>query len=239
MTYTKITKTQFDEMQFNAGVLVRSFDISSPTIRDEDIVCATTGGFSLAVEPSYMDLGDGVYMMQPGTAEMMILTGWSVEASFTSISMSADSIRMTLGTSETGTDNGIIPKMELQDEDYNNLYWIGDRVDGGFVVVSLINALSDEGLSLTTSPKSMGEVEVHLTCHASIEDDMTAVPVEIYSVEGKPFFDVVQHQFLFAYNVDDLETFDIDENTGHLIISSDTGYEYEVNTQTGHMEVTS
>ena len=237
MTYTKITKSQFDEMQFNAGVIVRSFSIQNPAIQDEDIVCATTGGFSLAVEPSYVDLGDGVYMMQPGTAEMMMLTGWSVEASFTCISMSASSIRMVLGPAEDSADNGIVPKMELQDADYNNLYWIGDRIDGGMVVVKLINALSDEGISIKTAPKSMGEVEVHLTCHASIEEDMEAVPVEIYSVEGKPFFDVVQHKFLFAYNVDDFETFDIDEDTGHLIISSDTEYQYEVNTQTGHMEV--
>lgn len=237
MTYSRITKAQFDEMQFNAGVLVRSFSMNDPAIQDEDIVCATTGGFSLAVEPSYVDLGDGVYMMQPGTAEMMMLTGWSVEASFTCISMSASSIRMVLGSAEDSADNGIVPKMELQDADYNNLYWIGDRVDGGMVVVELINALSDEGISIKTAPKGMGEVSVHLTCHASIEEDMEAVPVEIYSVERKPFFDVVQHKFLFAYSVDDFEKFDIDENTGHLIISSDTEYQYEVNTQTGHMEV--
>lgn len=235
--YSKITKAQFDEMQFNAGVLVRSFSIDSPAIQGEDIVCATTGGFSLAVEPSYVDLGDGVYMMQPGTAEMMMLTGWSVEASFTCINMSASSIRMVLGSAQNSADNGIVPKMELQDADYNNLYWIGDRVDGGLVCVELINALSDEGISIKTTPKGMGEVSVHLTCHASIEDDMEAVPVEIYSAEAKPFFDVVHHRLLIAYNVGDLDTFDVDENTGHLIISSDTEYQYEVNTQTGHMEV--
>lgn len=239
MTYTKITKAQFDEMQFNAGVLVCSFDINQPAIQNEDIVCATTGGFSLAVEPSYVDLGDGVYMMQPGTAEMMMLTGWSVEASFTCISMSASSIRMVLGSAESGADNSIVPKTDLDDTDYNNLYWIGDRTDGGMVVVELINALSDEGISIQTTPKGMGEVSVHLTCHASIEDDMTAVPVEIYSVERRPQFNIVQHKFLFAYNVDDFETFDIDESTGHLIINSDTGYGYEINTQTGHMEVSS
>lgn len=237
MEYTKVTKAQFDEMQFNAGVLVRSFSIQNPAIQDEDIVCATTGGFSLAVEPSYVDLGDGVYMMQPGTAEMMMLTGWSVEASFTCISMSASSIRMVLGSADNSADSGIAPRMELQDADYNNLYWIGDRVDGGMVVVELVNALSDEGISIQTKPKGMGEVSVHLTCHASIEEDMEAVPVEIYSVESRPFFDVVQHRLLIAYNVGDLDTFDIDENTGHLIINSDTEYQYEVNTQTGHMEV--
>lgn len=236
MTYSKLTKSQFDEMQFNAGVLVRSFDIENPAITEEDIVCATTGGFSLAVEPSYVDLGDGVYMMQPGTAEMMMLTGWSVEASFTCISMSASSIRMVLGSAQNSSDNGILPKMELQDADYNNLYWIGDRVDGGLVCVELINALSDEGISIQTTPKGMGEVSVHLTCHASIEEDMEAVPVEIYSVEARPFFNVVEHKFLFSYNVDE-DDFRVDEETGILYITNNSGRTYTVNENTGKMEI--
>lgn len=236
MTYTKITKSQFDEMQFNAGVLVRSFDINQPAIQDEDIVCATTGGFSLAVEPSYVDLGDGVYMMQPGTAEMMMLTGWSVEASFTCISMSASTIRMVLGSAQNSADNGIVPRMELQDADYNNLYWIGDRVDGGMVVVELINALSDEGISIQTKPKGMGEVSVHLTCHASIEEDMEAVPVEIYSVEARPWFDVVYHQFLYVYNADE-DVFDLDEETGMLTITQNGDWNYSLNVNTGRMGV--
>lgn len=235
MTYTKLTKAQFDEMQFNAGVLVRSFNIHSPAITDEDIVCATTGGFSLAVEPSYVDLGDGVYMMQPGTAEMMILTGWSVEASFTCISMSASSIRMVLGSAENSADNGIVPKMELQDADYNNLYWIGDRVDGGMVVVKLINALSDEGISIKTAPKSMGEVEVHLTCHASIEDDMEAVPVEIYSV-GTPKFWIQDHIYLYADGVGN-DVFEVDTSTGNLNVTENGIWHYEVDEETGTMEV--
>lgn len=240
MTYGRITKAQFDEMQFNAGVLVSSFDISSPAIENEDIICATTGGFSLAVEPSYVDLGDGVYMMQPGTAEMMMLTGWSVEASFTCINMSASSIRMVLGSAQNSSDNGIVPKMELQDADYYNLYWIGDRVDGGLVCVKLVNALSDEGVELQTNPKGIGELSVHLTAHSSFEsDDMDTIPVEIYSVESRPLFDVVRHQFLVAYNADDYDNFVIDESTGMLTITEGGTWHYDLDVNTGRMEVTS
>ena len=235
MAYTKITKAQFDEMQFNAGVLVRSFSMDNPAITDEYIVCATTGGFSLAVEPSYVDLGDGVYMMQPGTAEMMMLTGWNVEASFTCISMSAISIRMVLGSAEDIADNGIVPKMELQDADYNNLYWIGDRVDGGLVCVELINALSDEGISIKTTPKGMGEVSVHLTCHASIEEDMEAVPVEIYSV-GTPKFWIQDYIYLYADGVGN-DVFEVDTSTGNLNVTENGIWHYEVDEETGTMEV--
>ena len=235
MTYSKITQSQFNEMQFDAGVWVRSFDITRPSISPNDVICATSGGISLSVVPNIVDTGSDVYMMPKETAEMMMLTGWSVEASFTCISMSADSIKMVLGASEDGTGNSIIPKMELQDTDYENLYWIGDRVDGGFVVVKLINALSDEGLSITTAPKSMGEVAVHLTCHASIEEDMEAVPVEIYSV-GTPKFWIQDHIYLYADGVGN-DVFEVDTSTGNLNVTENGIWHYEVDEETGTMEV--
>ena len=235
MTYSKLTKAQFDEMLFNAGVLVRSFDIESPFITDEDIVCATTGGFSLAIELSYEDTGSGVYMMPPETAEMMVVTDCTVEAEFTAISVKGNTIKWMLGAAD-GTST-IIPRNELYDEDFTDLWWIGDRVDGGLVCVKLINALSDEGFELQTTPKGIGEISVHLSAHTSFEtDDIDTIPVEIYSVEGRPFFNVVQHQFLIAYNVDE-DDFRIDEETGNLYITSSGEWTYTVNENTGKMEI--
>ena len=235
MIYTKLTKSQFDEMQFNAGVLVRSFDMDSPAITDEDIVCATTGGFSLAIELSYEDTGSGVYMMPPETAEMMVVTDCTVEAEFTAISVKGNTIKWMLGAAD-GTST-IIPRNELYDEDFTDLWWIGDRVDGGLVCVKLINALSDEGFELQTTPKGIGEISVHLSAHTSFEtDDIDTIPVEIYSVEGRPFFNVVQHQFLIAYNVDE-DDFRIDEETGNLYITSSGEWTYTVNENTGKMEI--
>lgn len=238
MTYSKITKAQFNEMQFNAGVLVRSFDMDSPAITDEDIVCATTGGFSIAIEPSYEDTGSGVYMMPPETAEMLIVTGYSVEAEFTAISVKGNTIKWMLGAAD-GTST-ITPRNEIHDEDFADLWWIGDRVDGGLVCVKLINALSDEGVELQTTPKGFGEISVHLSAHTSFEtDDIDTIPVEIYSVESRPLFDVVRHQFLVAYNADDYDNFVIDESTGMLTITEGGTWHYELDVSTGRMEVTS
>lgn len=234
MTYTKITKAQFDEMQFNAGVLVRSFNIQNPAIQDEDIVCATTGGFSIAVEPSYVDLGDGVYMMPKDTAEMMMVTGWMVDASFTALGFGKNLLKFMLGAADTS--DSINPRLELQDADFNSLWWIGDRVAGGLVAIHIINALSDEGIEIQTERQRAGQITVHLTAHASLEDDKDAVPVEIYSIEGRPMFDVVDHQFLFVYNAD-LDLFELDENTGGLYITENDQWVYTLNENTGTMEV--
>lgn len=238
MTYTKLTKSQFDEMQFNAGVLVRSFSMNDPAIQDEDIVCATTGGFSLAIELSYEDTGSGVYMMPPETAEMMAVTDCTVEAEFTAISVKGNTIKWMLGAAD-GTST-ITPRNELNDEDFTDLWWLGDRVDGGLVCVKLINALSDEGFELQSTPKGFGEISVHLTAHSSFEsDDMDTIPVEIYSVESRPLFDVVRHQFLMVYNADDYDNFVIDESTGMLTITEGGAWHYDLDVNTGRMEVTS
>ena len=234
MNYTKITKAQFDEMQFGAGVWVRDFDITAPAIQDTDIICATTGGIGLSVQPSIVDLGDSVYMMPKETAEMLIVTGWTVDASFTALGFGSDVISFVLGAADT--EDSITPRNELKSTDFHSVWWIGDRVDGGLVAVRLLNALSDEGIEIQTERQRAGQITVHLTAHASLEDDKDAVPVEIYSIEGRPMFDVVDHQFLFVYNAD-LDLFELDENTGRLYITENDQWVYTLNENTGTMEV--
>lgn len=234
MTYSKITKEQFDEMQFNAGIWVRSFSITQPSVQPEDVICATSGGISLSVVPSIVDTGDGVYMMPSGTAEMMMVTGWTVDASFTALGFGKELIQWMLGVADKS--DSVTPRLELQDSDFNSLWWIGDRVDGGLVAIHLLNALSDEGIDIQTERQRAGQITVHLTAHASLEDDKDAVPVEIYSIEGRPMFDVVDHQFLYVYNAD-LDFFELDENTGGLYITENDQWVYTLNENTGTMEV--
>jgi hypothetical protein len=167
---------------------------------------------------------------------MLIVSGWTVTADFTSLSTSADFLSFALGAADTA--DSITPRHDLHDSDFADIWWIGDRVDGGAVAVRLISALSDGGFSLQTGKNSAGGIDVHLTAHASLNGDFGAVPVEIYSIESKPLFDVVQHIWLYAYNIPDGDLFQVDEETGELTITEAGEYTYEVNTETGRMEVT-
>lgn len=234
MTYSIITKEQFDEMQFDAGVWVRSFNIQSPAVQDSDIICATSGGISLSVVPSIVDLGDGVYMMEKGTAEMLMVTGWTVDASFTTLGFGGGMIQFVLGASDSGAD-GINPRLDLQDGDFEDLWWIGDRVDGGLVAIHLLNALSDEGIDIQTERQVSGKISVHLTAHASIEEDMDAVPVEIYSV-GTPKFWIQDHIYLYADGIGN-DVIEVDTSTGNLNVTENGIWHYEVDEETGTMEV--
>lgn len=233
MTYSKITQSQFNEMQFDAGVWVRSFDLTRPSISPDNVICATSGGISLSVVPNIVDTGSDVYMMPKETAEMLFLTGWNVDASFVSLGFSAEAIRFALGVADN--DGSINPRLELQDEDFDSLWWIGDRVDGGLVAIHILNVLSDEGLGIQTEQGKAGQVTIHLAAHGSLEDETDTIPVEIYSV-GTPRFWIQDHIYLYADGVGN-DVFEVDTSTGNLNVTENGIWHYEVDEETGTMEV--
>ena len=102
MAYSKITKEEFNQIQFDAGILVKQFNPAEPEINNRDIICVTSGGISLTVEPHYEDLSEDVYMMPPGEESMKILTGIDVVISFVSLTMNKDTIKLSLGCADCG-----------------------------------------------------------------------------------------------------------------------------------------
>ena len=69
--FTKISESAFNELQTNAGVILKSFNPENPTApADEDIVCATTGGITVSCVPSYEYMGADVYNCPNNTMEL-------------------------------------------------------------------------------------------------------------------------------------------------------------------------
>lgn len=218
-------------MQLGVGLVLTYFDPALPEVSDKDIVCATRGGIELNITPSYVDTGENVYMMPPETAEMMKIEGWEVTAEFTSVSSSATLFNLALGAAD-----GSVPRMDLQEDDFRDLWWVGDRLDGGLVAIRLINALSDEGVSFTAEDNTAGGTDIHILAHSSFEMD-GAIPVEIYAQEGHPMFSIFLHRILRVSNVENQDTFTVDTSTGHLIIDVTGEWSYNVLTDKGRMEV--
>ena len=79
--------------------------------------------------------------------------------------------------------NKIAPRFDMKDGDTKDIWWVGDRADGGLVACCLKNALSTDGLSLKTTKKGKGQLSCTLTGHVSItaQDE---VPMEFYVQEG-------------------------------------------------------
>ena len=184
--FTVIPQNTFQELQVDAGVLLRKFDPDAATApADEDIICATTGGINVSCVPTYSDMGSDVDNCPVNMMELKNLDSWACSMSFTSLGTSAESIKMALGAADIDSNNTakIIPRRSLKQSDFSDVWWVGDRADGGAVAVRLINALSTGGFTLQTTKNGKGQVSVTLTGHVSMTAQDT-MPMAFYSMEG-------------------------------------------------------
>ena len=184
--YTIIPQDTFESMQLDAGVLLTSFDPSSPTAPDdEDIVCATTGGITVTCQPEYSDLGEDVDNVPNNMMELKHLDSWTCSIEFTSLDTSAEGIRLALGAADITVATGkIVPRKDLSQDDFGDIWWVGDKADGGIVAVKLKNALSTEGFSLQTTKNGKGQTSCTLTGHVSI-NAQSEMPMEFYVLDGE------------------------------------------------------
>lgn len=184
--FSKIAQDAFEEMQLDAGMFLNAFDpTSTADIADSAIVCATTGGIQISCVPSFIDFGEDVDNCPNNTKELKMIEGWECTVSTTALGMSPESIKLALGAADIDSldDTKIIPRQKLKDSDFADLWWVGDRVDGGMVAVKIKNALSTGGFSLQTTKNGKGQLGMTLTGHISISDT-SDIPMEFYSVEG-------------------------------------------------------
>ena len=182
--FSVISQDAFKSFQTDAGVLLKNFDPESPELVDSDIICATTGGINPTCVPEYRDNGEDVDNCPNGMKELMEIVRWETGLGFTALNITSETIRMALGAADIGEENGaIVPRMELKDTDFADIWWVGDRTDGGLVAICLKNALSTSGLSLQTTKDGKGQLAVTLAGHYSIKEQKT-VPMVFYVQEG-------------------------------------------------------
>lgn len=181
--FTRIPQNTFEELQLDAGILLKKFDPTGTTaVEDADIICATTGGINATCVPEYSDMGEDVDNCPVNMMELKHLDSWTCTMSFTSLGTSPSSIRLALGAADIDSTNTskIIPRRDLMQSDFSDVWWAGDRADGGMVAIRLKNALSTGGFSIQTTKNGKGQVSVELTGHVSI-DAQDEMPMEFYS----------------------------------------------------------
>jgi hypothetical protein len=184
--FSVIPENTFKELQTDAGVLLKTFNPETGELKDADIICATTGGINPSCVPSYSDMGEDVDNCPNGMKELKHLDSWECRLSFTALGVSPAVIRMALGAADVDSNDPtkIVPRMDLKDTDFADVWWVGDRSDGGMVAIQLKNALSTSGFSLQTTKNGKGQISVDLLGHVSIQDQDT-VPMVFYSAEKK------------------------------------------------------
>lgn len=186
--FTVVSEDAFDELQLDAGVLLSSFDISNPYTEpaSADIIATTTGGINPVCAPTYDDLAEDVDNVPNNMLEFKKLSGWDCSMSFSSIKFNAENIRWSLGAADKTTPSGanytkIVPRRDLEQTDFADVWWVGDKANGGAIAIKLINALSTGGLNIQTTKNGKGTNAITLTGHVSIEHQDT-MPMEFYDI---------------------------------------------------------
>ncbi len=182
--FVKVSENAFKEMQLEAGLILNKFDPTGATdVEDADIVCATTGGISITCKPTFTDYGSDIDNIPNNMLEFKEVDGWDCSLGFTALNASPNVIKLALGAADI-EDNKIKPRFDMSAKDAEDVWWVGERADGGFVACCLKNAMSTDGLSLKTTKNGKGQLSCVLTGHVTVaaQDD---VPMEFYVQEGE------------------------------------------------------
>lgn len=187
--FTTIPQDTFDALQLDAGVLLYNFDIekasSDPTqtgFTETDFICATTGGITASCKAEYSDLAEDVDNAPVNMKEFLHLDGWTCSLECTSLSNDAKGIKLALGAADVD-GNKVTPRRNVKQSDFRDIWWVGDKANGGFVAIHLMNALSSEGFELKTEKSGKGQTSITITGYVSINDQNT-VPMEFYSIDA-------------------------------------------------------
>lgn len=185
MRFTKIPQNTFEELQINAGILVKDFDVATGTFADSDMITATTGGITVNVKPSFEDFASDVDNASKNLMEFKRITETEVSISTTALNINEDLLMYMLGASDKDANTGAIkPRKDLKTTDFKTIWWIGDLSNNGYIAVKISNALSTEGFSIKTSDKGKGNIALTLTGHTSL-DAQDVIPAEFYLGEGE------------------------------------------------------
>ena len=184
--YAVVSQTAFEDIQLDAGNVLRTFDPTNPAKpADADIIAVTSGGINIVCTPSYSDFGEDIDNCPNNTKELKHLDSWDCRMSFTDVILNEDNIVRALGPADkTGsTTYTITPRAEIEQTDFEDaIWWVGPRAGGGGAAVKLSNALSTGGFSLQTTKNGKGQLSMEITGHVSI-NAQNVVPMQFYIFE--------------------------------------------------------
>lgn len=186
-TAYKIRESTFNEMQKEAGLVLTYFDFDNPYDEPEtqNILATTDGGLHLKHETPMIDLGDGVDNCPTGLKELMEKDQDNISLEFTSITFNPENIVMSVGAADaalksTGATH-IYPRKTLKSRDFKDIICLFPMTGGGMCGAKLSNALTSNGLDITTAKGEHGKNSVTLVPHASIYAQ-NVIPIEYYFI---------------------------------------------------------
>ena len=184
---TRITADAAEKLQINAGLLLKNFNVENPVEpKDEDIICDTTGDFSISSTPTMEDFFADINNAPLNTLEGVRVTGWTHTMSVTSVSVTEEMLRIALNASETEDRiAGIVPGEKPVHLD--SIYWIGDMADPNkLLVIRMKNVLSTNGISFTSRKDGKGGIALNFRAHEYANSKGYSSPVSYHILMKTP-----------------------------------------------------
>ena len=193
--FTKVPEDTFEKLQLNAGILVDTFNPATGVIGN--ILGATTGGINFTSNPSFSDFGEDIDNVPNNMKELKHLVGFDPTMAGTFLTCTPALAKSLVGAADiaSGDSTKVVPRAVLLDEDFDELWWIGDYSDvntgdnAGFLAIHLIDALNTAGFQIQSTKDNKGQLAFEYHGHYTIEDQET-VPFEIYVKAGSSGSDI-------------------------------------------------
>lgn len=180
--FNQVSQDAIENVQVNAGMILKTFNPTTPAAPDpDDIVCATTGGITATCTPTFADFGADIDNCPNDVKEMKRITGYTCTLAFTALNITADMIKLSLGAASALTKE-IQARTEIINADFTNIWFVSEKVNNTVLAICLKDALSTGGFSLKTSKNEKGQLAVTLTGHVSLTDP-DKVPMSFYICE--------------------------------------------------------
>jgi len=189
-----IRKAAFDNLQLNAGIFVKNFDMTSITdaaALKTAVAAAVTAGTNLLG----VTRGGGTFnvtreMREPEVdgRRYSFVGGRFVDStdaylSTTLLETNPDNFVIGLGSASKTTSGKVTTvtmHTAIEDNDYlSSLTWIGDLSDGRIVAITLYNALNTSDFTFTFTDKGEGTYTVEFHAHQAEVDDYDQAPFDV------------------------------------------------------------
>lgn len=193
MKFTRIPENTFQNLQLNAGILLRDFKPATAEVEETDIMGATSGGVNFVASPTYSDRGEDIDNCPINVKELKNLDQWDVTMSGTFVTVTAALAKDLVGAGDIdGSDTTkVVPRNDVDPtKDFKDIWWVGDYSDkngnskGGYCAIHMLNGLSTGGFQIQSGNRAKGQFQFEFTGHYSI-DDQDKVPFEVYIKGGE------------------------------------------------------
>lgn len=199
MEITAVRPQTFENLQLNAGAVLKGFDVSLYTDYDTleealfaalkdstKALGATRGGGTFTATPTMRSVeADGKrYEFKRST----VIDVWDIKLATTLLEITPDNFVIALGTAEKTEENSFTKgkkttiklRTNIEDGDYiKNLVWFGNT-SKGLVAIALDNALNNTGVTLTFSDKGEGTIPVEFHAYQDTVENNEYAPCAIY-----------------------------------------------------------